>query len=358
MVSNERESIPLGGSSSNVSPTPPSRLFQPVGSARRTQNLSASSRLNLRVLFPRRPRRHPHSSTLPDDFIPTIPTDEPILHHPGDHEPQVRFRNRQRSFSRAKRNKQATVFYNEFPPTMGTMHLHQHPKTAGTPVSPKIRDRSFLDGCNAPNRLFDEAEDLVHRGNLSSDLEFAVEPEVQHAMGIALEVRFRKLEEENAYLRIRVNHLLKIISGHETSSPSSVSGFEERNESQDGLLQDDHFNRDNELHRLRRESRQLKASLLEVGRENERLCSTMADLRIKGVEQMRAIQEEREELEERLTTSRETCQTLEDALYHLRDSLLSSIDKSDPQKLADFLDDLQQQVQRIVSGVLIFKEQV
>lgn len=191
---------------------------------------------------------------------------------------------------------------------------------------------------------------MPNHNNESVDLELAIRPDVKRALDVTLDARVRMLEEENSYLRTRVSHLLKVISGSGLRSPSPpLPGFESRNDTQDGFLHGDQFDRDDELHRLRRETRQLKASLVEVGRENERLCSTMADLRIKGVEQMRTVQDEQEELEERLSSSRETCQRLEDALYHLRDCILSNVDKSDHEKLSGFHDVLRLRVQNVVS---------
>lgn len=342
MFLKDRDPNPLRSTSTHTGLTP-TRLFQPIGAGRRSQNLSASSRLTLRVLLPRRPRRHTRPSPVPDDFIPSHHADAPFSHFPAEHEPQIRLKTRQRSFSRMDGQYEASVITNE------VTSIISGPQS----VSSKDGDASCLGSedisVNDAKEGFYEASHISNIEEAHDGLERATRPNMKRAMDVTLEARVRTLEDENSYLRTRVSHLLKIISGHCNLSPTSLSGFDIQTERQETFPQDDHFDRDDELHRLRRESRQLKASLIEVGRENERLCSTMATLRIKGVEQMRTLQDEHEELEERLASSRETCQRLEDALYHLRDCVLSTVDKSDLDKLADFHDVLQRRVRNVVS---------
>lgn len=77
--------------------------------------------------------------------------------------------------------------------------------------------------------------------------------------------------------------------------------------------------RDDELDRLRNEAHQLRETLAQVGQENDRLCASMGDLRMRGVERVRELEEEREELEERLTAARDTCQQLESTLCQFRE---------------------------------------
>lgn len=370
-ISTDRQSNPMRTSSTHGGMSPGSRLFQPIGAGRRTQNLSATSRLTLRVFFPRRPRRHNRPSDVPDDFIPSAHPDDYYSQYAVHQEPQIRLKSRQRSFSRMNSRNRAEVLIDEVTSVIGDLQRSDPSQVTGLPVPSHVRsnssptngeltsckDRLHRSGnannldktCSKLGNTLNQAAGLSNHNREPVDLELAIRPDVQRAVDVTLEARVRRLEEENSFLRSRVSHLLKIISGNGHRPPSPPPGFESRKDTQDGFLQGDQFDRDDELHRLRRETRQLKASLVEVGRENERLCSTMADLRIKGVEQMRSLQDEQEELGERLSSSRETCQRLEDALYHVRDCILSNVDKSDPKKLAEFHDLMRLRVQNVVS---------
>lgn len=369
--STDKHSNPMRTSSTHGGLSPGSRLFQPIGVGRRTQNLSATSRLTLRVFFPRRPKRHNRPSDVPDDFIPSPHPDDYYSQYSVQQEPQIRLKSRQRSFSRINSRNRTEVLINGVTSVIGDLQPNVPSEMTGLPVPTNVRsnssptsgelttckdrlhhssDANSLDktGSKFKNTL-NQAEGLSNHNRDPVDLELAIRPDVRRAVDVTLDARVRMLEEENSYLRTRVSHLLKVISGNGHRPPSPPPGFESRNDTQDGFLQGDQFDRDDELHRLRRETRQLKASLVEVGRENERLCSTMADLRIKGVEQMRTLQDEQEELEERLSSSRETCQRLEDALFHVRDCILSTVDKEDPEKLAEFHDLMRLRVQNVVS---------
>lgn len=85
----------------------------------------------------------------------------------------------------------------------------------------------------------------------------------------------------------------------------------------------------NNLEGLNEDTAQLRTRLAEVSKENERLCKMMGDLRIRGVDRMRQLEEERDELEERLSSSRDTCQALEVSLMQLRDWSMRCLRRKD-----------------------------